>query len=83
MVRATLGHTSVVLMKAGIEVIILDNLSNSSSIVLERIAKLGGSKPHFFEGDVRDCNFLDFIFSKHKISSVIHFAGLRTQEKHH
>lgn len=72
------SHTSVVLMQAGFDVIILDNLSNSSPIVLERIAHLTGRDTSFFEGDVLDCNILDFIFSKHEVSSVIHFAGLKS-----
>ena len=49
------SHISVVLMQAGFDVIILDNLSNSSPIVLKRIAHLTGRIP-FFEGDVLDRN---------------------------
>lgn len=72
------SHTSIELMRAGHEVIILDNLANSSQQVLERITKLAGKRPMFMRGDIRDKRVLDKIFSGCPISAVVHFAGLKT-----
>ncbi|MGB5443895.1 MAG: SDR family NAD(P)-dependent oxidoreductase, partial [Psychromonas sp.] len=71
------SHTCIQLMAAGMTPVILDNLSNSSAIVLARIEALTGQKPIFYQGDVRDRAILEKIFSEHKITSVIHFAGLK------
>ncbi|WP_372882554.1 UDP-glucose 4-epimerase GalE [Psychromonas sp.] len=71
------SHTCIQLMAAGMTPVILDNLSNSSEIVLARIEALTGQKPIFYQGDVRDRAILEKIFSEHKIASVIHFAGLK------
>lgn len=71
------SHTCVVLMQAGYHVIILDNLSNSSSKVLERLNTISGTMPSFIQGDIRDRALLDKIFTDNKISAVIHFAGLK------
>lgn len=70
-------HTTVTLMQAGLEVIILDNLSNSSSLVLKRIAQLTGREPCFVKGDVLDSELLDTLFLQYKVDAVIHFAGLK------
>ncbi|MDO4433066.1 MAG: UDP-glucose 4-epimerase GalE [Alysiella sp.] len=71
------AHTVVELMSAGHYPIILDNLSNSSSQVLDRVACITGSRPVFYEGDIRDRALLQLIFRRHQIESVIHFAALK------
>ena len=69
--------TVVQLLNAGMEVLVLDNLSNSSKGVISRIEKLTGKSLQFFEGDIRDRAFLGSIFKQHSFTSVIHFAGLK------
>ena len=71
------SHTVVELMQAGHEVVVLDNLSNSSDLVLERIARLTGRRPRFVQADVRDRPALDALFLQHAFGGVIHFAGLK------
>lgn len=71
------SHTSVQLLEAGYEVVIIDNLCNSSAEAVRRIGELAGKEPVFYEADLRDEAVLDEIFTEHKIDSVIHFAGLK------
>lgn len=71
------SHTCVQMLAAGIEPIIIDNLCNSKTAVLDRIEALTNSRPQFYQGDIRDEALLDKIFSEHEIVSVIHFAGLK------
>jgi UDP-glucose 4-epimerase len=71
------SHTIVALIVAGYETVIVDNLSNSKASVLERIAEITGERPPFYKIDLRDRAALDAVFHKHKIASVIHFAGLK------
>lgn len=71
------SHTCVQMIQAGMEPIIIDNLCNANKEVLNRIASLTGKQPSFYQGDVRDEAFLDSVFAKHDIKSVIHFAGLK------
>jgi len=71
------SHTVVQLLEAGLDVLVLDNLSNSNRNVIDRIAYLTNKSLDFVEGDVRDRNILQKIFSQHSISAVIHFAGLK------
>ncbi|MEM5430987.1 UDP-glucose 4-epimerase GalE [Cupriavidus oxalaticus] len=71
------SHTWVALLNAGYHVIGLDNLCNSSPIVIERLAAITGKTPHFVQGDVRDRALLDRLFAEHRISGVIHFAALK------
>ncbi|MDB6354126.1 UDP-glucose 4-epimerase GalE [Trichococcus sp. K1Tr] len=71
------SHTVVELLKAGQEVVIVDNYSNSKPEVLNRIAKITGKTPTFYEVDVLDREALDAVFSKEDIDSVIHFAGYK------
>lgn len=71
------SHTVLVLLQAGHDVIVLDNLSNSNLESLRRVQKITGSKIEFFEGDIRNTNDLDSIFKKYHISAVIHFAALK------
>ncbi len=71
------SHTCVQLIQAGITPIIIDNLHNSSELVLDRIAQLKCGTPAFYKGDIRDRELLKKIFSEHDICTVIHFAGLK------
>ena len=71
------SHTTVALQQAGYQVLILDNLCNSNSLVLQRIEQITGVRPAFVEGDVRDGALLDSLFKKHRFSAVMHFAGLK------
>ncbi|MCY1215168.1 UDP-glucose 4-epimerase [compost metagenome] len=71
------SHTWVALLNAGYHVIGLDNLCNSSPVVIERLAAITGKTPHFVHGDVRDRALLDRLFAEHRISGVIHFAALK------
>jgi len=71
------SHTCVELLKAGHDIIILDNLCNSKRESLERIKELGGRDFPFCECDIRDRAGLDKVFAENKIDAVIHFAGLK------
>lgn len=71
------SHTCVELIKAGHSVVIMDNLCNSKAECVNRIAKITGVKPTFYQTDIRDFNGTDRIFKEHKIDAVIHFAGLK------
>jgi UDP-glucose 4-epimerase len=72
------SHTCVELLNAGYDVLVLDNLSNSHPVSLERVKKIAHSGSlSFVEGDVRDKTLLRTIFRASEISSVIHFAGLK------
>ena len=71
------SHTCVELLHAGHQVVVLDNLSNSSSKSLDRVQTLTSKKLDFVEGDILDGAILDKIFKQYKIDAVIHFAGLK------
>ncbi|MFO1405179.1 MAG: UDP-glucose 4-epimerase GalE [Azonexus sp.] len=71
------SHTAVELLATGAEVVILDNLCNSSPRVLDRIEQISGRRPHFVEGDIRDSATLAALFARYPVSGVIHFAGLK------
>lgn len=71
------SHTCVELMNEGYDVIVIDNLSNSSEAALERVEQITGKKLTFYKGDIRDKDILEKIFSENEISAVIHFAGLK------
>jgi len=71
------SHTAVELLNAGHQVVIVDNLCNSSAKVLDRVEALAGKKCSFIQADVRDSAALDRIFAEHRIDGVIHFAGLK------
>ena len=71
------SHTVVELLSIDEQVIIVDNLSNSSTKVLDRIETITGKKPLFIEADICDANAMEQIFEQHEISAVIHFAGLK------
>ncbi len=71
------SHACVALIEAGYRVIILDNLCNSSPIAVQRLSRLVSPAPTFIEGDIRNAAVLDRVFADHKISAVMHFAGLK------
>ncbi|HPM08071.1 MAG TPA: SDR family NAD(P)-dependent oxidoreductase, partial [Bacilli bacterium] len=71
------SHTSVELIQAGYEVIIIDSLVNSKILVLDRIQKITGVRPIFYQVDLRDEAKVIEVFKKHNIDAVIHFAGLK------
>lgn len=71
------SHTCVELLTAGHEVIVLDNLSNSSAESLRRVQQLTHKNLTFVEGDIRDSQLLDRLFQDNPVDAVIHFAGLK------
>lgn len=71
------SHTCVELLTRGYDVVIIDNLVNSSEKAVERVAQITGKEPVFYRADVRDRAALDRIFEKHAIGCAIHFAGLK------
>lgn len=71
------SHTVVELQNNGHNIIIIDNLCNSSKDVLDKIEKITGKRSKFYENDIRDMNALDRIFTENQIDAVIHFAGLK------
>ena len=71
------SHSCVVLIEAGHDVTVIDDLSNSSREALDSVEQITGKHPEFFEGDVRDRELLRKIFAQRPVDSVIHFAGLK------
>lgn len=71
------SHTCVELLTLGHDVVIFDNLSNSSLAVVERINELSPRAATFVEGDITDKASLAAVFGQHDIDAVIHFAGLK------
>ena len=71
------SHTCVELLSEGHEVVILDNLYNSSRKAVERVQEIAGKTVTFYEADIRDRAALEDIFAKEAIDAVIHFAGLK------
>ena len=71
------SHTAVSLLNAGQDIIIVDNLYNSSPKVIDRIEKITGKRPVFVEADCCDKAAMDKLFTDYDISGVIHFAGLK------
>lgn len=71
------SHTVVELQSAGYDVVVVDNLSNSSEKSLERVEKITGKPVKFYKADILDRDALNEIFEKEEIDSCIHFAGLK------
>lgn len=71
------SHACVVLLQAGYDVTVIDNLSNSDPSVIERIGRIAGRKPAFAKGDIRDRQCLRTIFSALPVDAVMNFAGLK------
>lgn len=71
------SHTCVELLNEGYEVVVLDNLSNSSEKSLERVKQITGKEVKFYKGDILDRDILKKILETENIESCIHFAGLK------
>ena len=71
------SHTCVELLSEGYEVVIMDNLYNSSQKAVDRIQEISGKEVTFYETDLMDREGVKAIFEKEKIDAVIHFAGLK------
>ena len=71
------SHTVIELQNAGYDVVVVDNLVNSSEKSLERVEKITGKKVPFYKVDILDREGLNEVFAKEKIDSCIHFAGLK------
>lgn len=71
------SHTALLLIESGFEVVIFDNLSNSSKKSIDIVSNLTGKNVTFFEGDICNENSLLKVFNMHVFDSVIHFAGLK------
>lgn len=70
------------LLENDYNVVIVDNLYNSSKVALDRIELICGKRPIFYEADITDEKALDDIFAKHtEIDSVIHFAALKVHHQ--
>lgn len=71
------SHTVVELQNAGYDVVVVDNLCNSSREALSRVEKITGKKVPFYECDINDHEALNRVFDNENIDSCIHFAGLK------
>ena len=72
------SHTVVELLNHNFDVVVVDNYANSKPEVLNRIFKITGKKPRFYEIDVRNEDEMRILFSNEKITDIIHFAGLKS-----
>lgn len=70
-------HTLVELTANGYEPVVFDNLSNSSEKSLQRVKQITGKHISFIQGDIRDFETLNTVFTEHEFEAVIHFAGLK------
>ncbi|GGI67255.1 UDP-glucose 4-epimerase GalE [Shewanella gelidii] len=71
------SHTIVELLNIGKDVVVIDNLCNSSIEALKRVEKIAGTSIQFYQGDILDSVILHKIFSENSIDAVVHFAGLK------
>lgn len=71
------SHTVLCLLNSGYDVVVYDNLCNSSVESLQRVEKLTGKSVTFVEGDIRDAAKINSVFEQYNITSVIHFAALK------
>ncbi|MBE8168707.1 MAG: UDP-glucose 4-epimerase GalE [Shewanella sp.] len=71
------SHTVVELLNTNTDVVIIDNLSNSSIVVLDRIQQITGKEVTFYQGDILNKALLQKVFTDNTIESLIHFAGLK------
>ena len=71
------SHTCIELINAGYEVVVVDNLYNSSKESLKRVGTIVGQEIKFYEADIRDAAAMKNVFDNEKIEAVIHFAGLK------
>lgn len=71
------SHTCLLLLEAGYEIVVVDNLSNSSLESLRRVEKLTDQFVRFYKVDLTDYGSLKKVFEEHRFDSVVHFAGLK------
>ena len=71
------SHTVVELQNAGYDVVVVDNLANSSEKALDRVSKITGKPVKFYKADILDREAMNKVFDSEKIDSCIHFAGLK------
>lgn len=71
------SHITLALLQEGFDVVVLDNLSNSSVESLRRVEQLAGRAPVFVEGDIRDRSLLKQLLAQHPVQAVLHLAGLK------
>jgi UDP-glucose 4-epimerase len=71
------SHTTLALLESGHDVVVLDNLANSSKESLNRVQDLAGRSAEFVRADLLDEQAVDAVFTNHAIDAVIHFAGLK------
>ena len=71
------SHTCVELLNAGYDVVVIDNLDNSSEEALKRVEQITGKTVKFYEGDLLNREDVEKVFEQESIDSVIHFAGLK------
>ncbi len=71
------SHTCIALHEAGYDIIVYDNLSNSSREAINRVSTLIGKSIEFIKGDTRDAEVLKQVFAAYQFFAVIHFAGLK------
>lgn len=71
------SHTCLQLLQQGHEVMVFDNLCNSSPVALQRVQALTGRTLGFYQGDLRDSQALADLFTTHRFEAVVHFAGLK------
>ncbi|MBQ3271064.1 UDP-glucose 4-epimerase GalE [Candidatus Saccharibacteria bacterium] len=71
------SHTTVQLIEAGHEVVIIDNLANSKESVLDKLKEITGTRPKFYKLDLLDADGLERVFSENAFDTVMHFAGLK------
>lgn len=74
------SHAAVALSEAGHEIIIYDNLVNSSEKVIDKLKKIIGRDIPFIKGDIKNTDFLEATLSKYRTDAVLHFAGLKSVE---
>jgi UDP-glucose 4-epimerase len=72
------SHTTVELLHAGHQIVVVDNLSNSKEEALKRVQELSGKSLVFYKVDLRDRDGLQAVFKSHPFDAVIHFAGLKS-----
>lgn len=71
------SHTCIEMLKAGYDIVVIDNYYNAKPEALKRVKELSGKDFPFYECDIRDTAGLRKVFAAHPIDAVIHFAGLK------
>ena len=72
------AHTALELSQQGFETVLIDDFSKSDKTLLTGLQKITGNKPNFIEGDCKDFQFLEKVFSQNKFDSIIHFAAYKS-----